>query len=86
MTAQHTEGSAGTNGAIRLKPEWDIHFETWTDTDVAQGLNLRQTDFPTARQHVTDGLATGFPAGAPFGPSGLIVNCPVVSLDVNISG
>jgi len=22
----------------------------------------------------------------PFGPSGLTVNCPVVSLDVNISG
>ena len=55
---------------------WDIHFETWTDTAVVQGLNFRHTDFPTARQHVTDGLATGFPAGAPFGPSGLIVNCP----------
>ena len=39
---------------------WDIHFETWTDNPVAQGLNLRQTDFPTAQQHVTDGLATGF--------------------------
>ena len=65
---------------------WDIHFETWTDTAIVQGLNFRQTDFPTARQHVTDGLATGFPAGAPFGPSGLIVNCPVVSLDVNFSG
>jgi hypothetical protein len=29
--------------------------------------------------------ATGFPAGSPFGPSGFIVNCPVVSLDVNVS-
>jgi hypothetical protein len=67
-------------------PMWDIHFETWTDTAVAEGLNLRQTDFSTAQQQVTNGLATGFPAGAPFGPSGFIVNCPVVSLDVNISG
>ena len=67
-------------------PMWDIHFETWTATAVAQGLNLRQTDFSTAQQQVTNGLATGFPAGAPFGPSGFIVNCPVVSLDVNISG
>ena len=28
---------------------WDIHLETWTDTAVAKGLNLRQTDFPTAQ-------------------------------------
>jgi hypothetical protein len=67
-------------------PMWDIHLETWTATAVAQGLNLRQTDFSTAQQQVTNGLTTGFPAGAPFGPSGFIVNCPVVSLDVNISG
>ncbi|HWM95545.1 MAG TPA: hypothetical protein VNO54_00670, partial [Streptosporangiaceae bacterium] len=67
-------------------PMWDIHFETWTATAVAQGLTLRQTDFSTAQQQITNDLATGFPAGAPFGPSGFIVNCPVVSLDVNISG
>ena len=67
-------------------PMWDVHFETWTDTAVTDGLNLRQTDFSAALQQVTNGLATGFPAGAPFGPSGFIVNCPVVSLDVNVSG
>ena len=39
---------------------WDIHFETWTDTAVAQGLNHRQTHVPTAQHHVTDGLAGGF--------------------------
>ncbi len=66
-------------------PMWDIHLETWTDAAVTEGLNLRQTDFSTAQQQVTNGLATGFPAGAPFGPSGFIVNCPVVSLDVNVS-
>jgi len=53
---------------------------------VAAGLNLRQTDFPAALQQVTGGNATGFPAGSPFGPSGFVVNCPVVSLDVNVSG
>jgi hypothetical protein len=53
---------------------------------VTAGLNLRQTDFSAALQQVTNGHATGFPAGSPFGPSGFIVNCPVVSLDVNVSG
>jgi hypothetical protein len=64
-------------------PLWDVHFETWTDAAVAGGANLRQTDFATALQQVTNGLATGFPAGSAFGPTGIVVNCPVVSLDVN---
>jgi hypothetical protein len=67
-------------------PLWDVHFETWTATAIAAGVNLRQTDFSTAMQQTLDGNATGFPAGAPFGPSGIVVNCPVVSLDVNPSG
>jgi hypothetical protein len=67
-------------------PMWDVHLATWTDAAVAAGLNLRQTDFSAALQQVADGNATGFPAGSAFGPSGFVVNCPVVSLDVNVSG
>ncbi len=66
-------------------PMWDVHLETWTEAAIVAGLNLRQTGFSAALQQVTDGNATGFPAGSAFGPSGFIVNCPVVSLDVNIS-
>jgi hypothetical protein len=67
-------------------PIWEPHLETWTAAAVAAGLNVRQTDFATAEQLVTDGLATGFPPPAPFGPNGFVVNCPVVSLDVNPNG
>src|SRR5499427_4193841 len=67
-------------------PLWDIHQETWTDAAVAAGINVRQTDFSTALSQVTSGNATGLPAGSQFGPSGFVVNCPVVSLDVNVSG
>jgi hypothetical protein len=67
-------------------PLWDVHFETWTAAAVTNGQNVRQTDFSTALSQVTNGLATGFPAGAPFGPTGIVVNCPVVSLDVNPNG
>ncbi len=67
-------------------PAWDVHLETWTPAAVSQGLNVRQTDFSAALQQVTSGLATGFPGGTPFGSSGFIVNCPVVSLDVNVNG
>jgi len=65
-------------------PMWDIHLATWTAAAITAGKNVRQTDFPDALKQVTNGLATGFPAGTPFGPSGFVVNCPVVSLDVNI--
>jgi hypothetical protein len=75
-----------TKSQFDYSPMWDVHLETWTDAAVAAGLNIRQTDFSAALQQVTDGTATGFPAGSAFGPSGFVVNCPVVSLDVNISG
>jgi hypothetical protein len=67
-------------------PMWDVHLAAWTGAAVTAGLNLRQTDFPAALQQVAEGNATGFPAGSPFGPSGFVVNCPVVSLDVNVGG
>jgi hypothetical protein len=67
-------------------PMWDVHLESWTAAAVAAGLNVRQTDFSAALNQVSTGNATGFPAGTPFGPSGFVVNCPVVSLDVNVGG
>ena len=67
-------------------PMWDVHQATWTDAALMAGLNVRQTEFSAALQQVADGNATGFPAGSQFGASGFIVNCPVVSLDVNAGG
>jgi hypothetical protein len=75
-----------TKSRFDYSPMWDVHLETWTDAAVAAGLNVRQTDFSTALAQVSSGNATGFPAGSQFGPSGFVVNCPVVSLDVNVSG
>jgi hypothetical protein len=66
-------------------PMWDIHFETWTNAAVASGQNTRQTDFSTALSQVTAGLATGFNSPTVV-PQGFVVNCPVVSLDVNPGG
>ena len=44
---------------------------------------------PTSRlplQLWAAGNVTGFPACGPFGFGGFVVNCPVVSLDVNVGG
>lgn len=67
-------------------PMWDVHLATWTSAAVTAGLNVRQTDFSAVLQQVTDGNVTGFPAGSTFTASGFVVNCPVVSLDVNPAG
>ncbi len=59
-------------------PLWDVRFAEWTQQAIANHQNTRQTDFDTVLQLVQEGLVTGF-QGAPFGPVGFIVTCPVIS-------
>jgi hypothetical protein len=64
----------------RYSPLWDVHAAAWSESTVAAGFNLRQTDFGHVRELAQKGLVTG-PGGAPFGPAGFIVDCPIVSSD-----
>jgi hypothetical protein len=63
----------------RYSPLWDVHPAAWTSAAIAAGQNLRQTDWGTIQGLVDHGLITG-PGGAPFGPGGFIVDCPIVSM------
>jgi hypothetical protein len=63
----------------RYSPLWDVHLAQWTTAAIAAGQNLRQTDFGNVQNLAQAGLLTG-PGGVPFGPSGFIVNCPIVSM------
>jgi hypothetical protein len=67
-------------------PLWDIHLVRWNDS-VPVANRLRQTDFATAQALVGTQAQSLTPAGLSntFGATGFIVNCPVVSLDVNRS-
>jgi len=67
-------------GFDSYSPLWDIHLVSWTAAAVASGQNLRQDNFRPVLDLVQKGLITGF-GGGPFGPSGFIVTCPVMSLD-----
>lgn len=62
----------------RYSPLWDVHLAEWSAQAIANGQNQRQMSFNDIRNLVEEGLITG-PDGAPFGPSGFIVNCPIVS-------
>ncbi len=67
-------------------PLWDIHLVRWNDSVLV--LNrLRQTDFATAQALVGSQAQSLTPSGLSntLGATGFIVNCPVVSLDVNPS-
>jgi hypothetical protein len=68
-------------------PLWDIHLVHWNDS-VPVSSRLRQTDFATAQALVGSQAQSVTPQGLSdtFQATGFVVNCPVVSLDVNISG
>lgn len=63
----------------RYSPLWDVHLTQWSAANVSSGQNLRQKDFGTILNLASHNEVTA-PGGAPFGPAGFIVNCPVVSL------
>ncbi|HWS11956.1 MAG TPA: hypothetical protein VN279_04100 [Rhodocyclaceae bacterium] len=69
---------AWTPNQGRYSPLWDVFPGEWSAKAVANGANLRQTDFGKVRNLANDGLVTG-PGGAPFGAAGFIVNCPIIS-------
>jgi hypothetical protein len=62
----------------RYSPLWDVHLAQWTAQAIASGQNVRQTEFAGVADLAQKGLITG-PGGAPFGASGFIVDCPIVS-------
>lgn len=66
-------------GSDDYSPLWDVHAAEWTPAAVSAGRNSLQTDVGDVRDLAEDGLVTG-PGGAPWGAVGVIVNCPVISV------
>jgi hypothetical protein len=65
---------AWTPNQGRYSPLWDVHLLAW-----APGVApTRQTEFAAVEDLAEDGAVTA-PDGGPFGASGFIVDCPIVS-------
>jgi len=62
----------------RYSPLWDVFPAAWTAAAIAAHRNVRQTAFADVADLAKNGLVTG-PGGAPFGPGGFIVICPIIS-------
>ncbi|CAA9553380.1 MAG: hypothetical protein AVDCRST_MAG73-3008 [uncultured Thermomicrobiales bacterium] len=63
--------------ALDYSPLWDVNIGTWTDEAIDNGYRSRMIDEFQLLGMVQEGFITG-PDGAPFGSSGVIVNCPIV--------
>lgn len=77
-------------GSTFYSPMWDVHLATWTTDAIAAGDRIQLRDVDTVEQTEVaanpnigpgDVSLTGL-NGAAFGPSGFVVDCPLVSIDI----
>jgi len=61
-------------------PMWDVNLAVWTPKAMAEGKNVAVKDFTEVARLAKEGYVTG-PDGAPWGALGIIVNCPIISID-----
>jgi len=64
--------------ALDYSPLWDLNLGEWTQEAVDMGYRSRLIDEFQLLAFVRDGWITG-PAGAPYGSTGIVVNCPIVA-------
>jgi hypothetical protein len=62
-------------------PGWDVHFAEWTPAAIAGGVRVELQSTDEVAMWVTMKMVTG-PGGTAFGPSGFVVNCPLISIDI----
>jgi hypothetical protein len=77
------EAGKVTPSTVDYSPLWDVHFADWKPDIVEDRQNVRQTDFDAVLQLVKEGKVTGFPAGTEFKANGIVVNCPVISREID---
>jgi hypothetical protein len=71
-------------GSTLYTPMWDVHLAAWTTDAIAAGDRTQLRDIDTVADryiNVNPAFVTG-PNGAPFGASGFVVDCPLVSIDI----
>ncbi|MBV7335855.1 hypothetical protein KFU94_47965 [Chloroflexi bacterium TSY] len=63
--------------ATDYSPLWDLNVGVWTEEAIENGYTSRLTEEFAILGMVELGWLTG-PGGAPYGSTGIIVNCPIV--------
>lgn len=63
--------------ATDYSPLWDLNLGEWTQEAIDNGYRSRMTEEFAILGMVARGFMTG-PGGAPYGSTGIIINCPIV--------
>ena len=58
-----------------------MHFAAWTQAAIDGGVRVELQSTDEVDLWVGMKMVTG-PGGAKFGPSGFVVNCPLISIDI----
>lgn len=60
-------------------PLWSLNLGQWTDAAISAGKRHRLASSAEFSENVSAGYLTG-PGGGVFGPTGILINCPVVAI------
>lgn len=77
-------------GSTLYSPMWDVHLATWTPEAIAAGDRYQLRDVDTVLQtevaanpNIGPGdVSVTAPGGSAFGASDIVVDCPLVSIDI----
>ena len=70
---------AGEHAAL-YTPMWDVHLGLWSGEAMKQGKTRSIMDFRQVARLADEGYITG-PEGKAWGAVGIVVNCPIISID-----
>ena len=66
--------------ALAYSPMWDVHATVWAQAPMHASNSVQLTDFNDVEKKAYAGLISG-PDGKSWGPIGVVVNCPIVSIE-----
>jgi len=66
--------------ATAYSPMWDVYASVWAQKPMPVKNSVLQMDFNTVAKLGLAGQMSG-PEGKPWGPIGVVVNCPIISIE-----
>ncbi len=66
--------------ALAYSPMWDVHATVWAQVPMPASNLVQLRDFNEVEKKAYAGYVSG-PEGKPWGPIGVVVNCPIISIE-----
>ncbi len=66
--------------ALAYSPMWDVHATVWAQVAMPASSSVQLKDFNEVEKKAYAGYISG-PEGKPWGPIGVVVNCPIISIE-----